>query len=471
MDPMLIVVDDDGPFRASVSRVLRSSYRILEAESAEEALALLEKETPDLVLSDVQMPGMGGLELLRLIRERDPTLAIVMMSGMSSIEVAVKSVQAGALDFLEKPFSPERLKVTVANALRYSRLKEVHERLTADSPAVEKLLGDSRAMQSLRTLILRVGATDGRVLVLGENGSGKELVAAAIHASSERREHPFIKINCAAIPEGLVESELFGHERGAFTGAVSSRKGRFEQAHQGTLMLDEVGELPAAMQAKLLRVLQEGCFERVGGSQTIKVDVRVISATNRDLEAMIDDGTFREDLYYRLNVITLEVPPLRERVEDIPLLAQAFLAKLRERHGRSNLSLAPDALAVLAEHDYRGNVRELQNVVERLVILSEDDLLDADDARSALPRRRQAPASPSSPLPQSPPASPPASSPAASASTFRRGTPLRQLLLEAEKSFIRAAIDANDGNKSSTAKELDVERSHFYKKCKQLEID
>lgn len=384
---------------------------------------------------------------------------MIMMSGMNSIDVAVKSVQAGALDFLEKPCSPDRLNVTVANALRYARLKEVHDRLTADSPAVEKLLGESPAMQKLRALVLRVGATDGRVLVLGENGSGKELVAAAVHASSNRREHPFIKINCAAIPEGLVESELFGHERGAFTGAVGTRKGRFEQADQGTLMLDEVGELPAAMQAKLLRVLQEGCFERVGGSQTLKVNVRVIAATNRDLEAMIDEGTFREDLYYRLNVVTLDVPPLRERGEDVPLLALAFLAKLRERHGRPKLTISDEALSVLADHSYPGNVRELQNIVERLVILSENDQLDADDVRAALPRRRRQSQSPSSSSPSSPSA------------IHRRDTPLRDLLLETEKLIVRAAIDVNDGNKSAAAKELDLERSHFYKKCKQLEID
>lgn len=457
MHPLILVVDDDASFRASICRVLqRGAYRTLQAESAEEALELLESELPDLVLSDVQMPGMGGLELLQTVRERHPTLPMVMMSGMNSIDVAVKSVQAGALDFLEKPCSPERLEVTLANALRYSRLKEGYERLTADSPAVEKLLGESRAMQRLRALVLRVGATDGRVLVLGENGSGKELVAAAVHASSSRAEHPFIKINCAAIPEGLVESELFGHERGAFTGAVSSRKGRFEQADRGTLMLDEVGELPAPIQAKLLRVLQEGCFERVGGSQTLNVDVRVIAATNRDLEAMIDEGTFREDLYYRLNVVTLEVPALRDRAEDVPLLAQAFLARIRERHGRPKLAFTNDALAALTDHHYRGNVRELQNIIERLVILSENDQLDADDVRAALPRRRQPPHPPSS------------SSPSV---IHRRDTPLRELLLETEKLIVRAAIDANEGNKSAAAKELDLERSHFYKKCKQLEID
>jgi DNA-binding NtrC family response regulator len=298
-------------------------------------------------------------------------------------------------------------------------------------------------MQKLRELIGKVGPTDGRVLILGENGTGKELVATAIHRLSRRSDGPLVKLNCAAVPAELVESELFGHEKGAFTGAVRPRRGRFEEASGGTLFLDEVGDMPLAMQAKVLRVLQEGQLERVGGHQTIDVDVRVIAATNRELTELVERGEFREDLYYRLNVVTLRVPPLRERTEDIPRLARSFAARIAERMGRRPIELGDDALRALQQHSYPGNVRELMNIIERVSILADGETVGAEDIHGGEPVRR-------------------------GASLYRPGASYRELLKEAERRILEAAIDAHDGNKTAAARDLGVDRSHFFKKLRQL---
>ncbi|RMG12922.1 MAG: sigma-54-dependent Fis family transcriptional regulator, partial [Deltaproteobacteria bacterium] len=305
--------------------------------------------------------------------------------------------------------------------------------------------------ERLRTLIRKAAPSEGRVLICGENGTGKELVARAIHEGSARRDGPFVKLNCAAVPADLVESELFGHEKGAFTGAIAARKGKFELADTGTLFLDEVGDMPAAMQAKLLRVLQEGTFERVGGTKTFTVDVRVIAATNQDLEAMVAEGTFREDLYYRLNVVPLRTPPLREHPQDIPALAEAFLEEARRRNRRPRVVLHPEALDVLQGYDYPGNVRELRNIIERLVILCEGETIDASEVRALLPGGRLSGAP-------------------ASGLLYRPGASLKEMVTEAERAIVLAALDAHDGNMSETARALGLERSHLYKKCRALGI-
>jgi DNA-binding NtrC family response regulator len=363
--------------------------------------------------------------------------------------MAVGAVREGALDFIDKPLRPDRVRLTIDNALRYARLAAEHETLTQAAEIESELLGDSPPMEALRVLVAKAAPSEGRVLVTGENGTGKELVARAIHRGSARRDRPFVKLNCAAVPADLIESELFGHEKGAFTGAVAAKAGKFEQAHKGTLLLDEVGDMPAMMQAKLLRVLQEGELERVGSTQSRAVDVRVVAATNQDLPAMIEAGEFREDLYYRLAVVTLQVPPLRQRLSDVPALAEGFLRQAIARNNRRPMRWEPGALRRLCEHDYPGNVRELRNVVERLVILGEDDAIREADVDTAFGRRAAV---------------------AETATLYRDGVPFRDLLADAERGILREALRRHDGNMTETAAALDLERSHLYKKLKALRI-
>jgi DNA-binding NtrC family response regulator len=425
----------------------RSGYEVESAGDAEAGLAVLESGVVDLVVTDVVLPNMDGLELLSRVKESHPDLPVVVMSGGTSLEGAAEAIKRGAVDFLEKPVGAQRLLVTVENVLRLDALRHKTGELERRIGITHGLLGESEGMSRLRSMIEKVGPTDGRVLILGENGTGKELVATALHQASQRADGPLITLNCAAVPSELVESELFGHDKGAFTGALRARRGRFEEASGGTLFLDEVGDMPLAMQAKLLRVLQEGTLERVGSERTIAVDVRVIAATNRDPVAMVAAGTFREDLFYRLNVVTLKVPPLRDHAGDIPLLAKSFAEQIAGRMGRRPIELTDEALGALRTHSFPGNVRELRNVVERLSILAEGGRVDAADVNDHLPISQR------------------------TTSLYRPGVPLRDLVQDAERGIVQAAIADHDGNKSATARALGVDRSHFYKKCSQLGLD
>jgi DNA-binding NtrC family response regulator len=457
MGASILVVDDDEDVRETVARLLRiHRYDVDEVETGDLALERLENSDPDLVLMDIHMPGITGIEVLEAMRARGDQRPVIIMSGAGTIELAVRATRLGALDFLEKPARTERLLVSVENALRFSRLQREHARLT-EAEGSSELLGESRAIAAVRALIAKVSPSEGRVLILGENGTGKELAAAAIHAGSPRKDGPFVKVNCGAIPPELIESELFGHERGAFTGAHQTRRGRFELAHGGTLFLDEVGDMPQAMQVKLLRVLQEGTLERVGGSRTLTVDVRVIAATNRDLTAMVEAKTFREDLYYRLNVVSIRMPPLRDRRSDVPILARSLLARAVARQGRSPLHVDPEALEELSNLDYPGNVRELGNIMERLMILAEGQTIMRSDVLRLF--QEHAPRSAPAPL---------LAAPAAPAARFTPGATYRELVLRAEREILLEAIQTFKGNKSAAARALGLERAHFAKKCRAV---
>jgi DNA-binding NtrC family response regulator len=447
--PRLLIVDDDQGTLASLSRAFAlEGYTTLTATSASRALDKLQEEPVDAVLSDVVMPEMDGLQFLSRIKERSPDVPVILMSGQATVETAVKATRMGALDFVEKPVGLERLLLTLRNALRLDRLERENRELQHYWKDELSLIGDSGPMSSLRALIERAAPSDLPILILGENGTGKELVARAIHELSPRRTQPFLKMNCAAVPAELVESELFGHEKGAFSGALAQRRGRFEQADGGTLFLDEIGDMPAAMQAKLLRVLQGGELSRVGGSGEIKVDVRVISATNRDIDTLLGDGRFREDLYYRINTLTLKVPALRERPGDVPALAGHFAAAACRRNAWKPRQFSTEALELLRQQPWKGNVRELRNVVERALILTAADPILPQDLRTALP----------------------AAAPARPGAIPVEGT-LRDLVDAHERDVIRERLRALGGHVTNAARSLGLERSHLYKKCKQLGVD
>jgi DNA-binding NtrC family response regulator len=447
--PRILILDDDPGTLASLSRAFAlEGYTALTASSATRALERLQEEPVDAVLSDVVMPEMDGLEFLARLRERNGDVPVILMSGQATVETAVRATRLGALDFVEKPVGLDRLLLTLRNALRLDHLERENRELQRYWRDELALVGDSAPLASLRALVERAAPSDVPILVVGENGTGKELVARAIHELSPRRAQPFVRMNCAAVPAELVESELFGHEKGAFSGAVAQRRGRFEQADGGTLFLDEIGDMPAAMQAKLLRVLQDGEVTRVGGTGEIRVDVRLISATNRDVETMLADGRFREDLYYRISTLTLRAPPLRERPGDVPALALHFAAAACRRNLWKPRRIAPEALDLLRSQPWRGNVRELRNVVERALILSEGDPLTGEDLRAALPTS---------------PATRPAAAPTQGA--------LRDLVESFERDVIRERLRTTGGHVTNAARSLGLERSHLYKKCKQLGID
>jgi two-component system NtrC family response regulator len=372
--PRVLVADDDRAVRAALElNLTRAGWQVRLAASAEEALVLLQAEAPDVLLSDVRMGGASGMELLAAVRERAPEVRVVLMTGFGSVGDAVEAMRAGATDYLIKPVARDELLVVLERAVQAEALQRevVRLRRAIDTRlGFEGMVGSSAAMRAVLEQAAAVADTQARVLILGETGTGKELVAQALHARSRRARRPFVAVNCGAIPENLLESELFGHERGAFTGAVRQHAGRFEQADGGTLFLDELGEIPASMQVRLLRVLQDGEVTRVGGSQPIKVDVRVVAATHRDLADEVRQGRFRADLYYRLNVVTLRLPPLRARTDDIPALVDHFAHMHASRHGRTAPTFAPAVLATLARYDWPGNVRELEHVIERAVLLS-----------------------------------------------------------------------------------------------------
>src|SRR5918992_2622998 len=378
--PSILIVDDEPGVRSALTGVLKDEgYDVEAVDSGEACLERLGRQTYDLVVLDIWLPGMDGLATLSRMRERQVETQVVIISGHGNIESAVRAIKMGAFDFVEKPLSLEKTVLVVRNALRQRRLEAENQALRARVDAQHTLIGESYAIEQLREQIAMAAPTNGRVLIIGENGTGKELVARNIHGLSRRRSAPFVEVNCAAIPEELIESELFGHVRGAFTGAVADRRGKFEAAHGGTIFLDEIGDMSLKTQAKVLRVLQEQVMEAVGGSTRIKVDARVLAATNKDLTAEIRAGRFREDLYFRLNVVPIFVPPLRDRQEDIPLLAEHFMAVLAREYGRRPKAFERDAVTALQQYAWPGNVRELRNVVERLMIMVPGDRITSRD--------------------------------------------------------------------------------------------
>jgi DNA-binding NtrC family response regulator len=446
----LLLVDDDPNTLASLSRAFRlAGHEATVCDNAARAVELLRTETFDLILSDVVMPGRSGLELLEDLKKAGVKTPIVLISGQANIEMAVKATKLGALDFLEKPLSTDKLLITVENALRLSRLEDENRELR-HRLGKHELVGAGPAMKKLVAQIERVAASETRVCILGETGTGKELVARAIHEKSPRHEQPFITLNCAAVPAELIESELFGHEKGAFTGAAAKHLGKFEQAEGGTLFLDEIGDMPVAMQAKLLRVLEEGEVERVGGDKPIKVNVRVLVATHRNLEELLKQNAFRRDLFHRVYVFPLTLPPLRERPEDFADLTAHFARQVAAQNGWKEKVLAPDAIAALRKYGWPGNVRELRNVVERLILLSADETITAADVSLILPTSDSA-------------------SSGSSAGTSTGSLAERTEAFERE--VMLAEIRRHNFHMTNVARALGLERSHLYKKCQQLGID
>jgi two-component system, NtrC family, nitrogen regulation response regulator NtrX len=449
----LLIVDDDQSTLASLSRAFRmAGYEAVVCDNAARAVTLLKSERFDLVFSDVVMPGKDGLTMLAEVRELGIATPIIMISGQATVDMAVRATRLGAVDFLEKPISSEKLLLTVENALKLARLEEENRQLRR-RVGRHDLVWKSEAMRRVMAQLDRVANSESRVCILCETGTGKELVARAVHDRSPRRDKPFVTLNCAAVPSELIESELFGHEKGSFTGAAARHLGKFEQAHGGTLFLDEIGDMPTAMQAKLLRLLQEGELERIGGERPIVVNTRVIVATHRDLEALVRKGTFREDLYHRIFVFPITLPPLRERVEDIPLLAEHFASIVAEQNSWKPRTFSPQALEQLTRYAWPGNVRELRNVVERLLLLT-DDVVDGATARQILAGRH-------------------ADSVEADLQGRLRGSggPLADRVTAFEREVVLAELQAHGYNVAETARALGLERSHFYKKCQQLGID
>jgi DNA-binding NtrC family response regulator len=449
----LLLVDDDPNTLASLSRAFRlAGHEATVCDNAARAVELLRTESFDVILSDVVMPGRSGLELLEDLKKAGVKTPIVLISGQANIEMAVKATKLGALDFLEKPLSTEKLLVTVENALRLSRLEDENRELR-QRLGKHELVGSGPAMKKLLAQIDRVAASETRVCILGETGTGKELVARAIHEKSPRRENPFITLNCAAVPAELIESELFGHEKGAFTGAAVKHVGKFEQADGGTLFLDEIGDMPVAMQAKLLRVLEEGEVERVGGDKPIKVNVRVVVATHRNLEDLVKQNAFRRDLFHRIYVFPLTLPPLRERLEDFPGLVAHFARQVAAQNGWKEKIFTEEALGELRKYGWTGNVRELRNVVERLILLASDENVAAADVRLILPTSDSHSGGPSAP-----------------SAGNATGT-LAERTEAFEREVMLVEIRRHNFHMTNVARALGLERSHLYKKCQQLGID
>lgn len=448
MPDQILVVDDEPGILTTLSGVLKDEgYRVETSATGHEALKLIRRAMPAVVLLDIWMPGQDGMEILKQIRELYPFLTVIMMSGHGSIETAVRAIKMGAYDYIEKPISLEKVILMVQHALREQQLENENIRLKAEIERKYQIVGESEATKRIREQIQKAGPSNSRVLISGENGTGKELVARAIHRMSHRKSGPFVEINCAAIPESLIESELFGYEKGAFTGATFQKKGRFESADGGTLFLDEIGDMSLPTQAKVLRALQEQEFNRVGGHDRIHVDVRVIAASNKNLAEEIKKGAFREDLFYRLNVIPLHVPPLRERVEDLPLLAVHFMEELSREQGLKFKEFTPEAMALLKNYSWPGNVRELKNIVERLLIMTPGSSIRADDIPAYLEGRST----------EKPSAVPSGS--------------LREARNRFEREYILERLQANQFNVQKTAEDLQIERTYLYRKLKYLGIE
>jgi two-component system nitrogen regulation response regulator NtrX len=450
MKPTILVVDDEPGVRAALTGVLRDEgYAVDAVPSGEDCLDRVTREAVDLIVLDVWLPGMDGLATLARLRERQVDAQVVLISGHGNIESAVRAIKMGAFDFVEKPLSLDKTVLVVRNALRQRKLEAENQALRARVNRTQLMVGESDAMRQLRDQIAIAAPTNGRVLIYGENGTGKELVARTIHALSRRRTATFVEVNCAAIPEELIESELFGHVRGAFTGAVADRRGKFEIADGGTIFLDEIGDMSLKTQAKVLRVLQEQTMEAVGGTARIKVDARVLAATNKDLQVEIRAGRFREDLYFRLNVIPISVPPLRQRPQDIALLANHFMAEFAREYGRRVKTFDTGAVSVLERYAWPGNVRELRNVIERLVIMVPGDVITAADVGFLDPKSLRPAAVPEPPT--------------------ERLT-LHEARDRFERDLILRTLDEQQGNMSRTAEVLGVERSNLYRRMKTFGI-
>ena len=448
--PRILLIDDDAGIRESMRMPLEyEGYEYSSAGSAEEGIAAIQRESPDIVFMDIKMPGMDGLEALTKIKAIDESLPVVMISAHGSASVGAEATRRGAIDFVEKPFGAERLLVTIRNVLDASRLRDENRTLKRAAEARYQMVGESASLRQVGDAIKRAAPTNATVLLLGESGVGKELVARAIHRNSLRSRERFIQVNCAAIPEELIESELFGHEKGSFTGATEKQIGKFEQADRGTIFLDEVGDMSPKTQAKVLRVLQEGEVERLGSSRTIKVDVRVIAATNKELETEIEKGNFREDLFFRLSVIPIRVPPLRDRREDIPPLVRHFADLFSREHNRRPQRFTASALEYMQRARWKGNVRELRNTVERLIIMTPGDVIDVDDLRDIV-RIESKPAAPDN-------------------DKDRPGT-LREFKEVAERAFLVDKLREHNWNISKTAEVIGTPRSNLYKKLEQYGI-
>jgi len=448
MKKRILVIEDEDKLRRIIElQMLDSGFDVVKAASAEEALPLIDRS--DLIITDLKLPKMSGLEMLRIIRRQDSHIPVVIMTAFGTVETAVEAMKSGAVDFLLKPFELEHLTAVVNKALEIRNLREENRTLREELGRKyqwDNIVGRSPAMQEIFATVMRVGPSRATVLLAGESGVGKDLIARAIHHHSPRKDRPFVKINCTALPENLMESELFGYEKGAFTGANIAKAGKFEQADTGTVMLDEIGDVPTNIQVKLLRVLQEREFERLGSNKTTHIDVRVIAATNRDLRAALEDGTFREDLYYRLNVVPMEIPPLRARKEDIPYLANHFVERLSPENGGRVTGVTSAAIERLMEYSWPGNVRELENVIERSIVMAPGTELGADDIRLDMNLRTR---------------------PAAG----EAGLPEGMSLDAYEQELIRNALTKADGNKSQAARILGLTRNALRYRLTQMGIE
>lgn len=452
-EPLILITDDEKSIRNSLREILEfEEYRIAEAENGTQAIKVVQNEPVELVVLDIKMKGMDGLDVLKEIKKIKPELPVVMISGHGTIQIAVEATKHGAYDFLEKPPDLNRLLISVRNALNSSELIRENRQMRSELTGVKEIIGDSAGIVQVKKIIEKVAPSNSRVLITGENGTGKELVARSIHDKSHRASKKFIDVNCAAIPAELLESELFGHEKGAFTGAVEQRVGKFEQANGGTLFLDEIGDMSPDAQAKVLRALQEKTITRVGGTELIRVDVRVLSATNKDLQDEIEAGRFREDLYHRLNVIPIQLPPLRKRREDISILAQQFLRQLAEDEiSYSGKHFSGEALEELKNQNWPGNIRELQNVVERLALLSADDEIRQSDVTSLVIQRKK----PKVQLTE----------------LIDETDSFHDYKEEAERLFLLKKLEKYDWNVSATADAINIQRSHIYNKMKKYDIE
>ncbi len=450
MKPTILVVDDERNIRRTLDMILvGEGYTVLCAESGAHAAALAEQHRPDAVILDIVLPDIDGIEVLKRIKAQTVDLPVIMISGHGTVQDAVQATRLGAYDFLEKPLSREKVLLTLEHALQARSLAEENRSLRQEAEARFEMIGDSPAMRAIRDQVGRVAPTGGRVLILGESGTGKELIARAVHRNSRRADGPFIRVNCAAIPEELIESELFGSDRGAFTGAVKTRDGKFLQADGGTLFLDEIGDMSLNVQAKVLRALEQGEFERVGGSQTIRVDVRVLAATNRDIARLVEGGRFREDLYFRLNVVPIFVPPLRERRDDIPPLIGHFARQYAEENGFRQKAVSEEAMEILCAYAWPGNIRELRNLVERLSIMVSGETIGPSDLPDDLRAARAI----------------------ARANVSAQGKSLREIREQVERDYIRAILEEHGWNVTQAARELGIERTNLHKKIKFYGIE
>lgn len=447
MFPSVLIVDDEPSILQSLSGLLYDEgFEVITATNGYEALKIIDSESPDLVLLDIWMPGIDGIETLKEIKKNNAFIQVIIISGHGTIETAVKATKLGAFDLIEKPLSIDKVIVAINNALNFRRLEEENKYLRKKTIEKHSINGDSSPIVGLKKQIAIAAPTDAWILITGENGTGKELVARTIHQLSPRAEQPFVDVSCAAIPEELIESELFGHEKGAFTEATSKKRGKFELANNGTIFLDEVGDMSLRTQAKILRVLQEQKFQRVGGSRTLSVNVRVIAASNKDLEKEIEKGSFREDLYFRLNVIPIEVPSLKDRCEDVPLLVENFLDESAKHNHSKRKEITRGALDILCSYSWPGNVRELKNLVERMAIMSEDDIIDVSDI------------------------------PAPYNLNLGEDVESQLFLIDHlkdakkafEKEFIQKKLLQQDNNVAKTAESIGVKKSYLYKKLKSM---